>query len=62
MTENPKNERVNNSNEDPNQLSDEQLDAVAGGGLGNWIEKGIDRAKEIYDDAKEGYEEIKKRF
>jgi ABC-type phosphate transport system substrate-binding protein len=62
MTEKPKKNQINNPNEDPNQLSDEQLDAVAGGGIGDWVEKGIDKAKEIYDDAKEGYEQIKKIF
>lgn len=56
------NNQIQTPNEDPNQLSDDELNAVAGGGL---LDKVKDVAKDAvvavkntYDDVKEGYQTI----
>jgi hypothetical protein len=58
------NNQINNPNEDLDQLSDEELDVVAGGGFFDKVKDvakdAVDKVKDSYDDAKKGYQTIKK--
>ena len=65
MNDNNK-EQFHDRNQDSNQLSDDELNAVNGGGIldsaKDFVEKTIDKAKDLYDDAKESIETIEKYY
>lgn len=58
------NNQINNPNEDPDQLSDEELDVVAGGGLFDKVKDvakdAAEKVKDTYDDVKKSYKTVKK--
>ena len=65
MNDNNK-KQLNNFNQDSNQLSDDELNAVNGGGIldsaKDFVEDTIDKAKDLYDNAKESIETIEKYY